>query len=126
MGKKHKEKSTVDPLHMTRDIVGCKWSLHVLDAIAGGHRRPGRIHAAISGISTKVLNERLRKLQRYGLAERKVFPVAPPRVEYRLTAKGRAFAKAIRSLRTLRPSESPRVSRDAVYAHHAQPPSRSA
>lgn len=102
MTKNPSNNSARDPLHITRDIVGCKWSLHVLDALASGHRRPGRIRAAISGISTKVLNERLRKLQRYALADRKVFPVTPPRVEYRLTAKGRAFARAIRSLRRLR------------------------
>lgn len=90
-----------DALHMTRDIVGCKWSLHVLDAIRDGHHRPGRIRASIKGISAKVMNERLKKLQRYALIDRKVFPVSPPRVEYRLTPRGRSFARALEAIRAL-------------------------
>jgi DNA-binding HxlR family transcriptional regulator len=45
----------------------------------------------IIGLTAKVLNERLRKLLRFGIIEREVFAEVPPRVEYRLTAFGRRF-----------------------------------
>lgn len=96
-----KKNTSVDALRMTREIVGCKWSLHVLDAIAAGQRRPGRICAFITGISTKVMNERLKKLQRYELIGRKVYPVSPPKVEYRLTPRGRSFVRALGAIRAL-------------------------
>ncbi len=90
-----------DPRHMIRSIVGCKWSLHVLGEVRRDNRRPGRIRASIEGLSTKVMNERLRKLLRYGLIGRKVFPEVPPRVEYRLTPRGRSFCKILDQIEKL-------------------------
>lgn len=76
---------------MVEDIVGCKWSLSVLRLVREGVRRPGAMQRAVDGLSTKVLNERLRKLQRYGILEKAVYAEVPPRVEYRLTEFGRRF-----------------------------------
>jgi DNA-binding HxlR family transcriptional regulator len=80
---------------MVEDIVGCKWSLAVLGAIRSGVARPGALERAVTGISTKVLNERLRKLQRFGLIERRAYAELPPRVEYRLTPFGRRFGRLL-------------------------------
>lgn len=77
---------------MVEDIVGCKWSLAVLGAVRRGVCRPGAIEHSIDGLSKKVLNERLRKLLRYGIVERQVFAELPPRVEYRLTPFGDKFS----------------------------------
>lgn len=76
---------------MVEDIVGCKWSLIVLGRIRAGVHRPGAMEAAIPGLSKKVLNERLRKLLRFGIVARRVYAELPPRVEYRLTPFGRKF-----------------------------------
>jgi hypothetical protein len=57
---------------MVEDMVGCKWSLAVLGRIRAGVRRPGEIERAIAGLSKKVMNERLRKLQRYGIVDKYV------------------------------------------------------
>jgi DNA-binding HxlR family transcriptional regulator len=86
---------------MVEDIVGCKWSLCVLDLVSRGVARPGAMQRSIDGLSTKVLNERLRKLLRYGLIERQVFAEAPPHVEYRLTPLGRRFEKLLEQIRKL-------------------------
>ena len=80
---------------MVEDIVGCKWSLSVLGLVARGVARPGAMQRSLAGLSTKVLNERLRKLLRFGLIEREVFAEVPPRVEYRLTPRGRRFEKLL-------------------------------
>jgi DNA-binding HxlR family transcriptional regulator len=79
-------------------VVGCKWSVEVLRAIRAGIHRPGALERAIAGISTKVLNERLVKLQRLGLVERTAYPEVPPRVEYRLTAAGERLAELLDEL----------------------------
>ncbi|MDX2144790.1 MAG: helix-turn-helix domain-containing protein [Rhodospirillaceae bacterium] len=73
---------------MVEDIVGCKWSLTVLALVQGGVRRPGAMKHAVEGLSAKVLNERLRKLMRFGILERTSYAEIPPRVEYRLTPFG--------------------------------------
>lgn len=86
---------------MVESIVGCKWSMSVLDAIASGIERPGALTRACDGISPKVLNERLRKLNRFGIVDRVSFPEVPPRVEYRLTDFGRRFVPLIDAVRKL-------------------------
>src|SRR5688500_7147513 len=82
-------------------VVGCKWSMSVLGAIASGLHRPGALERAGAGISTKVLNERLRKLVRFGIVERQVFPDVPPRVEYHFTPFGREFRAVVDSVEQL-------------------------
>jgi DNA-binding HxlR family transcriptional regulator len=74
------------------DVVGCKWSAAVLAAIGRGVTRPGQLERFIPGISTKVLNERLRKLVDYRLM---------PRTEYALTATGVKLNAIIESIRDL-------------------------
>lgn len=83
------------------DVVGCKWSAAVLAAIARGVRRPGQLERFIPGISTKVLNERLRKLLDYELITRREFPGKVLRVEYHLTPTGQKLAGIIEQLREL-------------------------
>jgi hypothetical protein len=64
---------------MVEDIVGCKWSLYVLDLISRGVNRPGEMQRSYHGVTTKVLNERLRKLTKFGVLERHAYAEVPPR-----------------------------------------------
>ncbi|MFN7085856.1 MAG: winged helix-turn-helix transcriptional regulator [Burkholderiales bacterium] len=89
---------------MVEDIVGCKWSLSVLRLVRDGVRRPGAMQREVEGLSTKVLNERLRKLLRFGILEKEVFPEVPPRVEYRLTEFGEQFAAFLDGVERLQQS----------------------
>jgi DNA-binding HxlR family transcriptional regulator len=97
------KKSPRKPAHTARkpvnalveDIVGCKWSLSVVRLVRDGVRRPGAMQKAVAGLSTKVLNERLRKLQRFGIIDKQSFPEVPPRVEYQLTEFGERFSTVL-------------------------------
>ncbi|MAT39124.1 MAG: transcriptional regulator [Ectothiorhodospiraceae bacterium] len=77
------------------DVLGCKWSLEILAKIRQGTNRPGAIERSVEGLSTKVMNERLTKLQRYGILEKYSYPEVPPRVEYAMTEFGGKLAKII-------------------------------
>ena len=77
---------------MVENVLKCKWSLTVLRLVRDGVARPGAMERAVPGLTTKVLNERLRKLLRFGVLKRRVYPELPPRVEYSLTTFGRRFA----------------------------------
>lgn len=94
MGSTGEKNSAARPrvAHMVEQIVGCKWSLTVLALILRGVNRPGAMERAVPGLTAKVLNERLRKLLRFGIISRHEFPEIPPRVEYRLTRFGERFA----------------------------------
>ncbi|PJF48118.1 MAG: transcriptional regulator [Chloroflexi bacterium] len=76
---------------MVEDVVGCKWSLAILQHVRRGVCRPGALERNIPGLTTKVMNERLKKLVSYGILERSAYPEVPPRVEYRLTPFGEKF-----------------------------------
>lgn len=81
--------------NMVESIIGCKWSISVLRLIQAGINRPGAMQREVEGLSTKVLNERLRKLSRFGIVEKLVYPESPPRVEYAFTEFGVKFLEVI-------------------------------
>ncbi len=83
------------------DVIGCKWSVSVLLAAGDGIARPGAMERHISGISTKVLSERLRKLTKYNLLEQHRYAESPPRTEYVLTEFGREVVSLVARIRTL-------------------------
>ncbi len=83
------------------DVLGCKWSVSVLQAIAAGVQRPGALERHIAGISTKILSERLRKLEVYGLISKSVQATKPPRTDYALTPHGRKVVTLIAQVRAL-------------------------
>lgn len=86
---------------MVESIVKCKWSLTVLDLVRRGIRRPGAMERSVPGLTTKVLNERLRKLVRFGILGKQIFPEVPPRVEYSFTPFGRRFMKILAEIERL-------------------------
>lgn len=87
---------------MVENIIGCKWSVQVLGLIADGVTRPSAVQRACPGLSAKVLNERLRKLLRFGIVSRTVRGDTPPVVvDYRLTPFGRRFLRILEEVRRL-------------------------
>jgi len=81
------------------DVIGCKWSTAVVAAVSQGVKRPGELERFIPGISTKVLNERLRKLINFGLLTRTEYEGLPARVDYNLTSAGHKLAGILAQLR---------------------------
>lgn len=87
---------------MVESIVGCKWSVRLLQLCAEGHTRPGAFLRACPGLSAKVMNERWRKMLRFGIVRRTVIGEKPPlEVEYRLTPFGRRFLGILEEVRRL-------------------------
>jgi DNA-binding HxlR family transcriptional regulator len=80
---------------LLEDVIGFRWTISVLRAVASGIRRPGALERYITGIS-KVLNDRLRHLTRAGIFSRTQFGEISPRVEYRLTEFGRKFTRLLK------------------------------
>jgi DNA-binding HxlR family transcriptional regulator len=76
--------------------VGDKWTLLVIEELgAAGPLRFTRLRDRIGGVSQKMLTKTLRQLERDGLVARRVYPVVPPRVDYRLTRLGEALGEAV-------------------------------
>lgn len=91
-------------------VLGDAWTLLLVRELAGGSRRFGALQTA-TGISERVLTDRLRAMTAAGLITRQMFAEIPPRVEYTLTEKGQAAVAVVAALRTfgdtwLRPTQS--------------------
>lgn len=75
-----KKSKKINVKFMVEDIVGCKWSTSVLDMLDKGINRPGAMVKTVDGLTTKVLNERLKKLMKYKIIEKLEYEEVPPRV----------------------------------------------
>jgi DNA-binding HxlR family transcriptional regulator len=76
------------------DLVGNKWTLLLVYLLADRPLRFSELKRGASPISQKMLTQKLRELERYGMVDRFVWPTTPPKVEYALTALGRSFLDA--------------------------------
>ncbi|HEX8082993.1 MAG TPA: helix-turn-helix domain-containing protein [Solirubrobacteraceae bacterium] len=87
------------PVCRTADLVCGKWTLLLVRELAEGTSRFCELERSLTGISPRTLSLRLRALEEEGIVERQTFPEVPPRVEYALTAKGRALLPIIEDMR---------------------------
>jgi DNA-binding HxlR family transcriptional regulator len=90
-------------------LLGDAWTLLIVRDLATGPRRFGQLQAS-TGISVRVLTNRLRTMSAAGLITRRVYAEIPPRVEYELTERGRGAVAVVDALRVygetwLRPTQ---------------------
>ena len=81
--------------HLAVELVGGRWTGAIISRLLVGRARYNELRAAIPDISDRMLSERLRVLETEDVVTRTVVPESPVRVEYELTAKGRALEAAI-------------------------------
>lgn len=86
---------------MVETIYGCKWSLTVYQLLANGINRPGEMVRSVEGLSTKVLNECLKRNVEFGILDKQMFNELPPRVEYHVTPFGEKFLLILDQLESL-------------------------
>ncbi|MGB7217176.1 MAG: winged helix-turn-helix transcriptional regulator [Vicinamibacterales bacterium] len=100
--RESKDGISIPVASMVESIVGCKWSVRLLQLCAEGHSRPSAFLRACPGLSAKVMNERWQKMLRFGIVRRTVFGEKPPvEVEYLLTPIGRRFLGILDEVRRL-------------------------
>lgn len=85
-------------LERALQLVGDRWSLLVVAALAGGPLRYGELGEVVAGIAPNILAGRLRQLTREGLVHTVPYSERPRRVTYELTTDGRALADALAAL----------------------------
>lgn len=86
---------------MVETIYGCKWSLTVYQLLSHGINRPGEMVRSVEGLSTKVLNECLRRNTEFGILQKVAYNELPPRVEYQVTEFGTKFIRVLDELERL-------------------------
>jgi DNA-binding HxlR family transcriptional regulator len=79
------------PIEATFRIIGKKWTILVIREMLRGTTQFNRFVENIEGITPKVLTERLRELQKFGIVRRRIVSEYPIRVEYEMTDLGKEF-----------------------------------
>jgi DNA-binding HxlR family transcriptional regulator len=80
------------------ELLGDTCTLLLVRDQADGPRRFTELQSS-TGISPRVLTDRLRALVERGVMTRRMYPQIPPRVEYELTEQGRDVLPVIDALR---------------------------
>lgn len=87
-------KESVDancPNRLLLDQIMDKWSGFILAVLDKQPLRFSEIKRRLNGVTQKALTQSLRRLERNGLVARKVIPISPIAVEYRITPLGLTF-----------------------------------
>ena len=88
------------PVRNVLSRIGDRWSLLVLLALhdKAGTMRFSDLCRAIPDVSQKMLTSTLRKLEADDLLSRTIYPEIPPRVEYKLTKRGKTLIPLLNQL----------------------------
>jgi DNA-binding HxlR family transcriptional regulator len=86
------------PSRFALALIADKWAVLVAGCLVDGPKRHSWLRQRIGGISGKMLTHTLRKLERAGLVERRIFPEVPPRVEYSLSPLGVSLREPVAAL----------------------------
>lgn len=79
-------------------FIGGAWTPNILLYLSSGPRRFSELRLDIPLVSAKVLTQRLRELENWGILTRNVMQTSPPSVEYALTDLGLEFMPVIRAI----------------------------
>lgn len=91
----------VCPVEVAVAVVGGSWKLSLVkELLEHDVLRTAQLRRALTGISERTLTRQLRELEEDGVVTRTVHAEVPPRVEYRLTHRGRALAPVIETMNT--------------------------
>ena len=89
---------SVCPITECMKLLGGAWTPYIIWYLKDNSRRFSELKDDINGISSKVLTQRLRRLEEDGLIARKVVATSPPSVEYSLTELGKEMGPIIQSI----------------------------
>src|SRR5205807_6622969 len=94
------------PVAAFQKMISGKYKLRIVWDLQSGAKRYGEIRSGLlrgdlgsSQIAPRVLSRELKALTASGLIERKDYGLVPPKVEYRLTRKGKSFVPVIAAIR---------------------------
>jgi len=86
------------PVRTTLELVGGKWKLLIIQQLGNESFRLSEIRKSIPDISEKMLIQELKYLLQNHMVERINFGEVPPRVNYRLTEKGKLAFPLIQAI----------------------------
>ena len=92
----------VCPLHALLLVISGHWTIYILCRLhQNGPTRFGQLKRQLERISSKMLTERIRNLEKAEIIYREHRPTIPPQVTYGLTKEGQELATVLNQLNSL-------------------------
>ncbi|MBX9034040.1 winged helix-turn-helix transcriptional regulator [Gordonibacter massiliensis (ex Traore et al. 2017)] len=99
MARKRKlEKDIRCPLEYGLDVFGGKWKSRIVCVLSDGPLRYSAVRCEMANVTDAALAGALKELAEQGLVQRIQYEEIPPRVEYRLTEKGRSLLPVLQHI----------------------------
>jgi DNA-binding HxlR family transcriptional regulator len=83
---------------LAAELVGKRWTGAIVQTLISGPCRFNELLARVTGVSDRLLSERLRELEGVGIVKREVSSGPPVRVTYELTCSGHELEPVVRAL----------------------------
>jgi DNA-binding HxlR family transcriptional regulator len=77
------------------ELIGKRWNAAIVYSLFHGLERFSEISHAVTGLSKRVLSERLKEMEQEGIVVRKVVADTPVKITYHLTEKGLALREVL-------------------------------
>ena len=97
------------PIEATFRIIGKKWTVLIIREMLRSTTQFNRFLENIEGITPKVLSERLRELQKFGIVRRRIVSEYPIKVEYEMTDLGKEFEPVLLAAASFSMKNMPKV-----------------
>ncbi len=88
------------PVETTLKLIGGKYKTLIVWNLFDKTLRFSELQRAVPRATAKMLTQQLRELERDGLIVRRVYPVVPPKVEYKLTERGQSLRPILQAIFT--------------------------
>ncbi|WP_435359432.1 winged helix-turn-helix transcriptional regulator [Haloarchaeobius sp. DFWS5] len=95
------DESSQELWHGLRSVVGSKWAMHVVAALADEEHGFNELRREVGDVTAKTLSARLAELRCLGFVEKEVHATTPPTTSYRLTEYGHRLADVLADLESL-------------------------
>jgi DNA-binding HxlR family transcriptional regulator len=88
------------PVARTLELIGERWTILLLrDLLLHGPRRFQDFQNSMGKVAPATLSARLKEMEANGLVYRELYSDNPPRLQYRLTDRGKSLGPVVMALR---------------------------
>ncbi len=91
----YKGKKYVCYLDLAMEFIKSKWKVVLICQLQKRPKRFLELQRILPGISQKILNEKLKELENDGIIIKTIYPEVPPKVEFKLSEKGKDLLPVI-------------------------------
>ena len=87
------------PVTNALEIIGDKWTMVLVRDLVFGKKTYSEFQDSPEGIPTNILADRLKRLEKSGIIQKRPYQERPTRYEYILTDKGKDLRKVLKALK---------------------------